>query len=81
MSKLNSLIPMKIPGGGRTFVNSWDVPNKVAAGWSVIGDIESHTARTDAPVDLLTEAQPAAADPVAKPAKPPAADAAATKRP
>lgn len=61
--KLNSLIPMEDPDGNRCFVNQWDVPQKKADGWTVVGKLEQHTSTTSAPVDALTDAG-------GKPAKP-----------
>lgn len=53
--KLNTLIPMENPETGeRCFVNSWDVPNRTADGWRVLGDVKKHTSMTNAPVDHLT---------------------------
>lgn len=70
--KLNNLIPMQDPEGNRCFVNAWDVANRKAEGWSVVGDFTFHTSSVRAPVELLEgKGAPAAApvDPAAERAR------------
>ncbi len=70
--KLNNLIPMQDPAGNRCFVNAWDVANRKAEGWSVVGDFAFHTSSVRAPVELLEgKGAPAAApiDPAAERAR------------
>lgn len=50
---LNTLIPMENPDGGRSFVNHWDVPDREADGWTVVGDVKQHVATVRAPVEAL----------------------------
>lgn len=70
--KLNNLIPMQDPAGNRCFVNAWDVANRKAEGWNVVGDFAFHTSSVRAPVELLEgKGAPAAApaDPAAERAR------------
>lgn len=70
--KLNNLIPMQDPAGNRCFVNAWDVANRKAEGWNVVGDFAFHTSSVRAPVELLEgKGTPAAApiDPAAERAR------------
>lgn len=64
--KLNNLIPMVDPEGGRCFVNAWDVATRTADGWKVLGDIKRHTSTTQAPLGVLNDGAPSA--PAATPA-------------
>jgi hypothetical protein len=59
--KMNSLIPMEDPEGQRCFVNSWDVADRKADGWKVVGDERRHLNRTDAPIEELIGGEPAKA--------------------
>ena len=55
MAALNQLLPMQSPNGDRVFVNQWDVPQRKAQGWEVIGDITKHVARVTAPTEDLAK--------------------------
>jgi hypothetical protein len=76
--KQNNFIPMQDAEGNRCFVNAWDVPNRKAEGWKVVGDLAFHASSTRAPVEALESKGGQAAAAPAVPADP-AADRARVK--
>ena len=76
--KQNNFIPMQDAEGNRCFVNTWDVPNRKAEGWKVVGDLAFHASSTRAPIEALESKGGQAAAAPAVPADP-AADRARVK--
>ena len=68
--KQNNFIPMQDAEGNRCFVNAWDVPNRKAEGWKVVGDLAFHASSTRAPIEALESKGGQAAAAPAVPADP-----------